>query len=162
MSPRWIALCCAVLWTACTVAPAVTVAPRPAAAQKTRKELVEETNAVIDSIAVRLSERGLAAAIASEHVAVLDQRASRLRERCEQLPPRDRAELIPHLEWLDQVHSTTTLSIGVLRNDSRDFDEDKATVLLWTKVFMKEIDSLERRIDRVAPVNVLFSQRTGK
>ena len=44
----------------------------------------------------------------------------------------------------------------------RDFDEDKATVLLWTKVFLKEIDSLERRVDRLAPTTVLFTQRSRK
>lgn len=128
----------------------------------TREELVRETNAMIASISSRVSERDLAASLAAEHVAMLGLRVGKLRARCEGMSQRDRAQLDPHLSWLDQVHTTTTLSIGVLRNDSRDFEEDKAEVLLWTKVFMKEIDSLERRVDRVAPVKILLSQRSRK
>jgi hypothetical protein len=163
MYPARLAILCttALLW-GCTVAPAATDAPRSEPTQKTREQLVNEANTLIDSISVRLSERDLAAAVASEHVALLDMRADKLRARCDKLAPRDRLQFEPHLDWLTQVHDTTTLAIGVLRNDSRDFDEDKAEVLLWTKVFMKEIDSLERRLDRVAPVNVLLSQRTLK
>ena len=85
-----------------------------------------------------------------------------MRARCEKMPRNECLALEPHLDWLTQIHDTATLSIGVLRNDSRDFEEDKAEVLLWTKVFMKEIDSLERRVGRIAPTKVLFSQRSMK
>ena len=153
-------LAAAFLLAGCSVAPAARAAPLPEAAQQTREELVRQTHAMIDSISARLSERDLAASVAAEQVALLDQRAGKLRARCKRMSSRDRAQFEPHLSWLSQVHTTTTLSIGVLRNESRDFDEDKAEVLLWTKVFMKEIDALERRIDRVAPANVFLSQRT--
>ncbi len=124
--------------------------------------MVQRNHALIESIASRLSERDLAAAAASERVALLEQRVSRLRSRCAQLSAREATQYGPHLEWLAQVHTTTTLSIGVLRNDSRDFDEDKAEVLLWMKVFAREIDSLERRVDRIAPTNILLTQRSLK
>jgi hypothetical protein len=162
MKPLWIAIVCTALSTGCSLASSAEAAPAPAAAQMSREEIVNKTHAMIDSISARLSERDLAASVASEHVALLNQRAGKLRARCDRMTGRERAQFQPHLDWLDQVHHTTTLSIGVLRNDSRDFEEDKAEVLLWTKVFMKEIDSLERRVDRVAPVNVLLSQRSRK
>ncbi|MBS1150742.1 MAG: hypothetical protein H6Q89_2440 [Myxococcaceae bacterium] len=160
MSPLRLALLGHLLLAGCAVAPGAVAAPPPDGTQKTREELVRETHALIDSITARLSERDLAASVAAEQVALLHHRAGKLRARCEQLSARDRAQFEPHLRWLEQVHSTTTLSIGVLRDQRRDFDEDKAEVLLWTRVFMKEIDALERRIDRVAPVNLFLSQRT--
>jgi hypothetical protein len=147
-------LVCSSLWMGCSVTPDET--------QPSGERRVREANAMIDSITARLSERDLAASIASEHIALLEQRAGKLRARCERMAPRDRAQLQPHLDWLAQVLDTTTLSIGVLRNDSRDFEADKAEVVLWTKVSMKEIDSLERRVDRIAPTLVLLSQRNRK
>lgn len=153
---------CSTLWLGCSLVPSAHAAPAQGDTQRSREQLVRETNARIDSITARLSERDLAASIASEHVALLDQRAGKLRTRCAQMAPYERAQLQPHLDWLAQLHDTTTLSIGVLRNDSRDFEADKAEVLLWTKVFMKEIDSLERRVDRIAPTHVLLTQRSRK
>ena len=159
---RLTVLLCSTLSMGCGLIPSAHAAPSRDSAQQSREQLVRETNSMIDSITARLSERDLAASIASEHVALLVQRAGKLRARCEQMAPQDRAQLQPHLAWLAQVHDTTTLSIGVLRNDSRDFEADKAEVLLWTQVLMKEIDSLERRVDRIAPTHVLFSQRSRK
>ncbi len=154
--------CAALLTTGCGLLPAASAPFDLAAAQNAREALVANNNRLIDSINHRLSERDLAASIASEHVALLEQRVGKLRARCEAMPRNECVALEPHLDWLAQVHDTTTLSIGVLRNDSRDFEEDKAEVLLWTKVFTKEIDSLERRVDRIAPTKVLLSQRSLK
>ncbi len=67
-------------------------------------------------------------------VGFLAHRGAKLRERCDRLTTHDRASL----------------------------EEGQAEVLLWTKVLIKEIDSLERRVDRIAPVNVLLTQRSRK
>lgn len=153
---------CSIFWLGCSLAAA---SPRPApvaAEEQSREELVAQANAMINSISARLSERGLAASVASENVAVLNQRAGKLRERCERLDARARHALAPHLQWLEELNTTTTLSIGVLRNETRDFEEDKAEVLLWTRTFKKEIEALERRIDRVAPINIYLTQRSRK
>lgn len=150
------------LTTGCSLAPAANAPFDAVADAEAREAMVKKNHALIESITSRLSERDLAAAVASERVALLEQRVSQLRARCAQLSSRDCAQYGPHLEWLTQVYTTTTLAIGVLRNDSRDFDEDKAEVLLWMKVFAKEIDSLERRVDRIAPTRILLTQRSIK
>ena len=163
MNPLRPTLGCALLFfLGCRGVPSAAIATSNPAAQKTREELVAETNAMVDIVSARVSERDLAASIASEHVAILAHRAAKLGERCDHLSTHDRATLEPHLDWLAQVHNTVTLSIGILRNESRSLDEGQAEVLLWTKVFVKEIESLERRVDRIAPVNVLLTQRSRK
>ncbi len=147
---------------ACSFAPSAVTSSKDAVPQRTREELVKETHAMLVSVSGRVSERDLAASIASEHVALLNQRAEKLRARCERMAQRERAPLVPHLDWLAQVYTTTTLSIGMLRNESRDLVGGQAEVLLWTKVFITEIQSLETRVDRVAPMNVLLTQRSIK
>src|SRR5687768_1273563 len=103
-------LLCTVLTMGCSVVPTAMAAQRPVsqAEQKTREELVRETNAMIDSVSARVSERDLAASIASEHVALLHHRAGKLRLRAEQMTRREQALLEPHFNWLAQVHTTTT------------------------------------------------------
>ena len=152
---------CLTLWCCAFCLGCTAFAPKPAsqAAGKTGDALVREANAMIDSINARVSERDLVATVASEHVALLNMRAEKLRIRSKGLDPKSQAALEPHLNWLDEVHATAMLSIGVLRNESRDFEADKAEVLLWAKTFDKEIESLERRMERASPAQLLFSER---
>lgn len=117
---------------------------------------MKEANAMLDSIHARVSERDLVASVASEHVALLNMRAERLRIRARGLDEKAQAALEPHLRWLEEVHATAVLSIGVLRNRTRDFEADKAEVLLWAKTFDKEIESIEGRMDKAAPAPALL------
>ena len=110
-------------------------------------EPAARANALIDSIFERVSERELAAAAAAERLALLSIRADNLRGRCEKLGTRRRAALAPHLAWLAEVRTTTALAIGVLGKEGRDFEEDKAEVLLWARAFKREIDALELRVE---------------
>lgn len=134
-------------------------APVPKGLDRPGMELVAEANAMLDSIDARMSERDLVATVATEHIALLDMRADKLRARCQTLDAKTQASLEPHLKWLEEVHATALLATGVLRNEKKDFEEGKAEVLLWAKTFGNEIDSLERRLDRAAPPRMLFSQR---
>src|SRR5688572_13658402 len=104
----------AVFCVGCSLVPAATVAPAAAPTQKeSGAELVAQANHLLDSITSRLSERELVASVASENLELLDQRAKKLRERFAKMDPRSRGAIEPHLEWVGEVHDTTTLCIGV-------------------------------------------------
>lgn len=151
---------CSILCLGCGLLEPASVAPPASAAQKeSGEQLVARANRLIDDISSRLSERALAASVASENLELLDQRAQRLRERFQNADLKARGVIEPHLQWLTEVHETATLCIGVLRDPATDFEESKAEVLLWTKTFHNEILNVERRMDRVAPVAVLLSER---